>query len=131
MRNYKFPGPDGFHPLFFKSQWDIVGTSFHKFVVECFAHPKSIGLVNQTLFTLIPKCDVPNSVSQFKPISLCNVAYKVVTKVLTQRLRNTMPYIVSANQSSFVPGISTCGNILVLQEVIHSLNQLLVRKDIW
>lgn len=107
----------------------MVGASLHKFVVECFAHPERIGLVNQTLLTLIPKCEVPNRVSQFRPISLCNVVYKVVTKVLTQRLRTIIPYVGSVNQSSFVPGRSTCNNILVLQDAVHSLNQLTGNKE--
>lgn len=128
MRNYKLPGPDGFHPLFFKSQWEVVGISLHNLVVDCFAHPNRISKANQTVVTLIPKCDIPNRVSQFRPISLCNVAYKVVTKIITQRLRCIMPYVVSENQSNFVPGRATSDNILVLHEVIHSLNQLKGKK---
>lgn len=83
MKNYKSPGPDGFHPMFFKSQWDIIGFSLHNFVSQCFLHPENIKELNNTLITLIPKCDNPSSVTQFWPISLCNVAYKVITKVLT------------------------------------------------
>lgn len=95
---------------------------------NCFLYPESISEVSQTLLTLIPKCDVPSNASQFRPISLCNVAYKVVTKVLTQRLRNILPYVVSASQRSFVPGRTPCDNILVLQEAVHSLNNLKGKK---
>lgn len=91
---------------------------------DCFAHPDKIGEVNQTLIKLIPKCDVPCRVTQFRHIFLCNVVCNVVIKVITDRLRSIMPYIDYANQSSFVPNRSTCDNILVLQEVIHSLNHL-------
>lgn len=48
--------------------------------------------------------------------------------MLTQRLKGIMPYVVSFNQSSFVPGRTSCDNILVLQEAIHSLNNLHGRK---
>lgn len=71
---------------------------------------------------------MPSYVSQFRLISLCNVAYKVVTKVIAQRLKRIMPYIVSNNQSSFVLGRSTIDNILVMQEAIHSLNSMHGRK---
>lgn len=128
MKNYKAPRPDGFHPLFFKSQWEIIGPSLHKFVTDCFSNPDRIGEANQTLISLIPTCNTPSSVTQFRPISLCNVAYKVVTKVITQRLRHMMPYVDSESQSSFIPRRSTCENILVLQEVIHSLNNLHGKK---
>ncbi|MCH86708.1 RNA-directed DNA polymerase (Reverse transcriptase), partial [Trifolium medium] len=124
MGNLKSPGPDGFHPVFFKSQWDIVGTALHKLVVNCFLDPNHIEEINNTRITLIPKCEDPSMANQFRPIALCNVAYKVVTKVLTQRLRMIMPYIISQNQSSFIPGRSTVDNILVLQESIQTLSHM-------
>lgn len=128
MQNLKALGPDGYHPLFFKSQWHIIGESLFNFVASCFHHPQLIRDVNKTLLTLIPKCEDPTKVSHFRPIALCNVAYKVVTKVITQRLRVIMPYVVSDNQSSFIPGRSTVDNILVLQETIHSLKSLQGKK---
>lgn len=124
MKNYKSPGPYGFHPLFFKSQWEIIGSSLHQFVVDCFQNPKKISEVNQILISLIPKWDTPARVSQFRPIALCNVVYKVVTKVITQRLSNILPYIVCKNQSSFIPGKYTSDNILVMQESILTLNNI-------
>jgi hypothetical protein len=60
MGNLKSPGPDGFHPVFFKSQWDIVGTSLHKLVVNCFIDPNHIEEINNTCITLIPKCEDPS-----------------------------------------------------------------------
>lgn len=126
MQNLKYPSPDGFHPLFFKSQWDIVGPSIVKFIHDRFLEPSKIKDVNGTLITLIPNCDDPERVSQFRPIALCNFIYKVITKVIALRLRSIMPYIV--NQSSFVPGRSTIDNILVLQETIHSFKSLHDKK---
>jgi hypothetical protein len=60
MGNLKSPGPDGFHPVFFKSQWDIVGTALHKLVVNCFIDPNHIEEINNTCITLIPKCEDPS-----------------------------------------------------------------------
>jgi hypothetical protein len=128
MKNYKSPGPDGFHPLFFKSKWDIVGTSIVKFVADYFTNPGKIKEVNQTLITMIPKCNEPAKVTQLRPIALCNVIYKVVTKVVAQRIRTILPYVISNNQSSFIPSRSTTDNILVLQEAIHSLNHMHGKK---
>lgn len=124
MQNQKAPGSDGFHPLFFKSQWEIIGHSIWDFTRTCFTNPSLIQEVNHTLITLIPKGEDPSKVAHFRPIALCNVVYKIVTKVVTQRLRNVMPYVVSDNQSSFIPGRSTIDNILVLQETIHSFKHL-------
>lgn len=83
MQNLKSPGPDGFHPLFFKSQWEVLGPSIYDFVSSCFADPRNIQGVNHTLLTLLPKCDDPSYVTHFRPIALCNVIYKIVTKVIT------------------------------------------------
>lgn len=128
MKSLKAPRPDGYHPIFFKSQWNIIGSYLHRFICDCFQQPNLIHEVNQTLITLIPKCDDPIKVSQFRPIALCNVVYKVVTKIIAQRMRVIMPYVVSDNQSNFIPGRSTVDNILVMQELIHSFKQLKGRK---
>jgi hypothetical protein len=128
MKSYKSPGPDGFHPIFFKNQWDIVGNSIVKFVSECFVNPNKIKEVNHTLITLIPKCQEPAKVTQLRPIALRNVIYKIVTKVVAQRIRSIIPYVVSNTQSSFIPGRNTTDNILVLQETIHSLNHMHGKK---
>jgi hypothetical protein len=63
MGNLKSPGPYGFHPVFFKSQWEVVGPSLHHFVQQCFLSPENIKEVNHTLITLIPKCEDPTLVS--------------------------------------------------------------------
>lgn len=121
MGNYKSPGPDGFHPLFFKSQWDVLGTSIFQFVQRVFQNPLLIREVNQTLISLIPKQEDISKASQFRPIALYNVIYKVVTKVVANRIRPILPYMISQHQSSFIPGRSTVDNILLLQETLHSM----------
>ena len=60
--------------------------------------------VNDTAIVLIPKVDRPERVSEFRPISLCNVIYKVVAKCLVNRLRPILDEIISPEQSAFVPG---------------------------
>lgn len=100
MGNYKAPGPDGFHPLFFKAKWDILGQDIIKFVERVFNDPSLIGSVNHTLLTLIPKVDEPTRAVDFRPIPICNVIYKVITKVLSSRIGTVLPHIISKNQSS-------------------------------
>ena len=71
---------------------------------------------------LIPKVDKHDNFTQFRPIGLCNVTYKLITKILASRLRRLMPNIICPNQSSFVPGRQTADNILIAQEIIHPMN---------
>lgn len=125
MGNYKSPGPDGYHPVFFKSQWEILGNSIFQLMSDCFLDPSKIKKkINQTGFTLIPKCDDPSKVKQLRPIALYNVSYKIISKIIIDRLKPILPYVISPNQSSFIAGRSSIDNILVMQEAIHTINNL-------
>ena len=59
--------------------------------------------LNETLIVLIPKVPQPKSINDFRPISLCNVVYKVISKVLVNRMRPILSDIISTNQNAFVP----------------------------
>lgn len=73
MGNLKAPGPDGFHLMFFKSQWDILGPFIFNFVQEVFSRPSSIREVNQTSISLIPKKEDPSkiTVSAYSSLQCC------------------------------------------------------------
>jgi len=76
---------------------------------------------NDTIISLIPKVDKPEKVTDIIPISLCNVIYKVVSKVMSNRLRQVLPDIITPNQSAFVPGRLILDNILIAYELTHFL----------
>ena len=76
---------------------------------------------NDTLLVLILKVKHPDIISQFRLISLCNVGYKVITKTLTNRLKEIMPCITSPHQSSFIPECQITDNIVIYQEVLYSM----------
>ena len=78
-------------------------------------------IANRTFITLIPKVENPIQISQYRPISLCNVSYRILTKFLVNRLRPMLNNLVGPHQSSFLKNRSTSDNIIVCQEVIHSL----------
>ncbi len=77
--------------------------------------------VNHTYITLIPKTQAPQKVLDYRPISLCNVIYKILSKVLTNRLKHILPKIISETQSALVPGHLITDNILVAFETLHHM----------
>ncbi|KAL0300235.1 UNVERIFIED_CONTAM: putative mitochondrial protein [Sesamum angustifolium] len=79
--------------------------------------------VNTTILALIPKVRLPSLVSDFRPISCCNVLYKVITKIIVQRLRSVLDKMISPSQNAFVPGRSIGDNILLAQEIFSGYNR--------
>lgn len=76
-----------------------------------------------------PKVEDPSSFKDFRPISLCNALYKLVTKVLVNRLRSFLNDMISPLQSSFIPGWGTTNNVILLQEIVHHMHKSKRRKD--
>lgn len=83
--------------------------------------PCNIEKVNMTDICLIPKVDKPEFIEQFRPISLCNTIYKIVTKVIVNRLKEVIPGIVSPYQTGFVPRRKIQENIIIAQEMAHNM----------
>lgn len=100
MKPYTAPGPDGFQPFFYQSQWLVVGKSVCDFIRNIFNGKSEVAEVNQTHLVLIPKVNAPEYIYQFRPIGLCNVNYKIVSKILLTKLNLIMPKLISESQSS-------------------------------
>lgn len=119
----KSPGPDGFSPIFFQQNWDIVGQSVIRFVLETFRTQMFPPHMNLSLITLIPKVECPEEISQFRPISLSNVVVKIISKVIANRLKMVINDLVNPTQCSFIPGRQACDNIIVTQEILHTMRR--------
>lgn len=103
MGALKALGPNDYHAMFFQSQWDSIGEFACEFIKSCFQDPTKIDTVNDTDVILIPKVDNPDSLKNFRPISLCNVIYKAITIVIDNRLKPLLNDIISPTQCSYVP----------------------------
>lgn len=115
----KAPGPDGFTACFFKKSWSIIGESVCLAIKEFFESGSLLKEWNATILSLIPKNNTPSVVADFRPISCCNVLYKVISKIITNRLRGSLDQLVDPNQSAFIPGRRISDNILLAQELMR------------
>jgi exonuclease III len=122
MEPMKAPGPDGFPTCFFQDHWAVVGPKIVKAVSDFFRYGLFDEELNFTHIVLIPKKTEASKVTDFRPISLCNVVYKIISKVLANRLKVILPSIISPNQSAFVPGRLITDNILVAYETLHTMH---------
>ena len=103
MQDLKAPGPDGFPALFYKQLWPTVRNDVIKAVISFFTVGSMPKEVNSSLIVLIPKLSNPSSVNHYRPISLCNVVYKIISKILVKKLRPLLDKLVSPSQSAFIP----------------------------
>ena len=95
MHPEKAPGPDGMTALFYQKFWDIVKEDLTLMVNKFLFEGVMASGLNDTNICLIPKVTKPNAMAQCRPISLCNVSYKIISKVLCQRLKKVLPGLIS------------------------------------
>lgn len=121
MGALKAPGPDGLHAHFFHSQWNQIGAKVCQLIREIWHDPNKVRSINHTNIVLLPKVDRPESMRDFRPISLCNVIFKIITKLIANRLKQCMQYLIRPEQRSFIAGRQSSDNIIIAQEAIHTM----------
>ncbi|GJS75176.1 hypothetical protein Tco_0725057 [Tanacetum coccineum] len=117
------PGPDGYTSTFFKKGWNIVGVDICNAIRDFFSNGQILKEINHTFIALIPKVNTPLKVNDYRLISCCNVIYKCISKIITNRIIDGIKEVVSDNQSAFVPGRRISDNILYTQELMHNYHR--------
>jgi len=121
MHPDKSPGPDGLNPGFYQFFWDDIGADIFSSACSWLQSGAFPTHLNDTNIVLAPKGDHPETIKDLRPISLCNALYKIISKVLANRLRPLIGNLISPEQAAFVPSRSFMDNALSAFEILHHM----------
>ncbi|PNX72820.1 ribonuclease H, partial [Trifolium pratense] len=96
------PGPDGFGAFFFQHFWDIVKTDVTNAVLDFFITSWILPGFNSNIIALLPKTPEATSIDQYRPIAMANFKFKIISKIIADRLASIMPSIISEEQRGFI-----------------------------
>lgn len=123
MAGSKVPGPDRFTSEFFKKSWQMIGddviVAVQSFFLKGFL-PKG---VNSTILALIPKKEEAKEMKDYRPISCCNILYKVISKLLANRLKGILPKFIAVNQLAFIHERLLMENVLLATELVRDYHK--------
>ena len=129
MDSNKAPGLDGMTFLFFQKFWNIIKEDFINAIKSFFHSALTLKTFKHTVISLIPKIPYLTDIKQYRPISLCNMVYKAIAKILVTRLKPMLHHFISINQSAFIPGRHILDNIIISHEYVHYLKNKRQGKD--
>jgi hypothetical protein len=121
MKALAAPGPDGLPAMFFHNYWDIIGNDITNMALDILNNNGDPTSLNSTHICLIPKIPNPATPSDYRPISLCNVTLKIITKTLANRIKQILPNLISPNQSAFIQGRLITDNTIIAYDIFNYL----------
>lgn len=118
----KSPGPNGFGTCFYRKHWNLNDEKVNYIILNILQEVSMASSFNSVYITLIPKKKCSHLVvNNFRPISLCNVVYKLISKVITNIVKPFIDLIISRSQRAFIPYRIIMDNILITHDLLHSM----------
>lgn len=124
MGPLKALGLDRILVIFYQKLWDIASNDLTKIVQSAFREGQVQEEINKTYIALIPKKEIAESLADYRPISLWNVTYKLITKIIAKRIKPYLDRLISPDQGAFVLGRQITDNITIAQEILHSIKSI-------
>ncbi|PKU85570.1 integrator complex subunit 11 [Dendrobium catenatum] len=116
------PRPNGYTFDFYKASWNINGKQLCDDVLSFFSTSFMPMQAKATVITLIPKKPHAACISDYRPIPLCNTFYKIVTKIIADRMKDIMPFIIHPSQTGFIKDKSIFKNSILAMEILGDFN---------
>ena len=113
MRNNASLGPDGLNAAFYKLAWPWIKQDISKLVTDFYSSGHFHDDINKTYIALIPKIDQPQIPQDFRPISLCNVIYKIIAKSLANRIKPHLPNTINHAHAAFITDRHISSNVII------------------
>jgi hypothetical protein len=121
MKHISAPGPDGFPAEFFQDFWELIHMDIWNLFKDFYDGNLDIVRLNYGIVTLLPKVDNAVEMKNFRPICLLNVCYKIITKVLNNRLASCITKVISDSQYGFIQGRYIMDRVVSLNEILHEV----------
>ena len=119
----KSPGPDGFMLEFFLGFYDLIKKDILAVVQESRKSRKVLGSMNNTFIALIPKKQKCEAFEDYRPISCCNMIYKIIAKIIAQSIKPILSKVITEEQFGFLQNRQILDAVSIAQEVIHSIKK--------
>jgi hypothetical protein len=127
LEHNKAPGPDGFPVEFYQAFWEVIKDNLFALFVDFHQNSLLVHSLNFGVITLIPKKDNTFKIQDYRPICLLNVSFKIITKVLSNRIGLMADRIVCPSQTTFMRGRNILEGVIILHESIHELQSKKIR----
>jgi hypothetical protein len=123
MKHNSAPGPDGFPAEFFQNFWDLIQVDILNLFKDFYVGNLNIERLNYGMVTLLPKVDNAVDMKNFRPICLLNVCYKIISKVLNNRLASCITKVISDSQYGFIKNKYIMDGVISLNEILHEVKR--------